>query len=169
MDIRRLTPDDAPLFSSLRLRALREEPMSFSSSAEEQAKADVESVGKRIAPSLDSFVLGAFDSTGELVGIVGVYRQMPAKHAHKAFMWGMYVCPSRRGRGLGRQLVETAIREAATLPGVEVLCTSVFLSAPAARRLYPRCGFTSWGIQPDSARIGGEYVAEEHFVLELPH
>jgi RimJ/RimL family protein N-acetyltransferase len=169
MDIRRLTPDDAPLFSSLRLRALREEPMSFSSSPEEQAKADVESVGKRIAPSLDSFVLGAFESRGELIGIVGVYRQMPAKHAHKAFMWGMYVCPSHRGRGLGRQLVEAAIREAATLPGIEMLCTSVFLSAPAARALYPRCGFTSWGIQPRSAKIGGEYVAEEHFVLELPH
>jgi GNAT superfamily N-acetyltransferase len=169
MDIRRLTADDAPLFSPLRLRALREEPKSFSSSPEEQAKIDIESVGKRIAPSRDSFVLGAFDGSGELVGIVGVYRQMPAKHAHKAFMWGMYVCPSRRRRGIGRQLVETAISETASLPGIEMLCTSVFLSAPAARTLYPRCGFTSWGIQPRSARIVGEYVAEEHFVLELPH
>ena len=141
--------------------------MSFSSSAEEQAKLDVDAIGKRIAPSLDAFVLGAFDSGGELVGVVGVYRQAPAKHAHKAFMWGMYVSASHRGRGIGKQLVEAAIREATTLPGIELLCTSVFLSAPAARVLYPRCGFTSWGIQPRSAKIGYEYVAEEHFVLEL--
>ena len=137
MDIRRLTPDDAHLFSPLRLRALREEPMSFSSNADEQAKPDVDFVGKRIAPSVDSFVLGAFDDGGELVGIVGVHRQMPAKHAHKAFMWGMYVRPSHRGRGIGRELVEAAIRQAATLPGIEVLCTSVFLSAPAARAPSP--------------------------------
>lgn len=168
MEIRRLTPDDASSFSSLRLKALREEPMSFSSSPEEHAKFDLDSLGKRIAPSLDSFVLGAFDSTGELVGIVGVYRQAPAKHAHKAFMWGMYVSPSHRERGTGKKLLEAAIRETATLPRIELLCTSVFLSAPTARALYPRCGFTSWGIQPRSAKIGSEYVAEEHFVLELP-
>ncbi len=57
MDIRRLNPDDASLFSRLRLRALSEEPMSFSSSPEEHAKFDIDSLGKRIAPSLEPICL----------------------------------------------------------------------------------------------------------------
>lgn len=167
MHIRRLNPDDASSFSALRSRALREEPMSFSSNEAEHAAISLDLVRQRLAPSLDSFVLGAFDREGKLAGVVGVYRQAPAKHSHKAFMWGMYVSPAFRRRGIGRQLVESAIAGAATLPGVEVLCTSVFLTAVAAHSLYPSCGFTTWGVQPRSAKIGSEYVAEEHFYLEL--
>lgn len=167
MDIRRLTQDDAASFSLLRSTALTEEPMSFASSPEEHAKLDSDAIARRLSSSSDAFVLGAFTGQGELVGIVGVYRQAPAKHAHKAFMWGMYVAPPHRRRGTGRRLVEAAIHEAATLPGIELLCTSVFQAAAAARALYPSCGFISWGVQPRSAKVGSEYLAEEHFVLEL--
>lgn len=167
MDFRRLSQDDAPSFSLLRLKALREESSSFASSPEEHAKLDSEAIAKRLASSRDAFVLGAFTSQGELIGNVGVYWQAPAKHAHKAFMWGMYVAPPYRRRGTGRQLVEAAIQEAATMPGIELLCTSVFQAAAAARALYPSCGFLTWGVQPRSAKIGSEYVAEEHFFLEL--
>lgn len=141
--------------------------MSFATSPEEHAKLDKEVIARRLAPSRDSFVLGAWTGEGELIGIVGVYRQAPAKHAHKAYMWGVYVAPPHRGRGLGRRLVEAAIREAATLPDIEMLCTSAFQAAVAARALYPSCGFISWGVHPRSAKIGPEYVAEEHFLLEL--
>lgn len=79
----------------------------------------------------------------------------------------MYVSPAYRGRGNGRRLVQTAIAEAATLPGLEILCTSVFLTATAAHSLYASCGFMSWGVQPRSAKIGIEYVAEEHLFLDL--
>ena len=48
MDIRRLNPDDASLFSRLHLRALSEEPMSFSSSPEEHAKFDIDSLGSEL-------------------------------------------------------------------------------------------------------------------------
>lgn len=141
--------------------------MSFATSLEEHVKLDKEAIAKRLAPSRDSFVLGALTGEDELIGIVGVYRQAPAKHAHKAFMWGMYVAPPHRRCGAGRRLVEAAIREAATLPGIELLRTSVFQAAVAARALYPSCGFISWGVQPRSAKVGSEYVAEEHFLLEL--
>lgn len=86
MEIRRLNPNDAPSFSALRSQALREEPMSFASSEAEHASLGIDLVRQRLTPSLDSFVLGAIDSEGALVGIVGVYRQAPAKHSHKAFM-----------------------------------------------------------------------------------
>ena len=165
MQIRRLNPDDAQIFAVLRLRALQEEPMSFSSSPEEHAQLEVSSIEQRLASSPDSFVLGAFDDSGELAGMVGVYRQASVKYSHKAYLWGLYVAPGRREQGIGRRLVESAIEESATLPDVELLCTSVFLSAATARALYPSCGFVSWGVQPRSARIGAAYVCEEHFVL----
>jgi GNAT superfamily N-acetyltransferase len=99
--------------------------------------------------------------------MAGVLRESPAKHAHKAFMWGVYVEPEHRSQGLGKQLVRSAIQQVSRLPGVGLLCTSVFLSAPEARAIYLRCGSTSWGVEPRSAKVGGEYIAEEHLVLEL--
>ena len=54
MNIRRLNADDAASFSPLRLRAVQEEPMSFSSSPEEHASYDLASLGKRISPLRDS-------------------------------------------------------------------------------------------------------------------
>ena len=168
MYVRLLNPADVEAFTRLRLRALREEPMSFSSDPEDQLSTSAEEIIRRLTPSANAFVLGAIDSNQQLVGMVGVFRETPAKHAHKAFMWGVYVAPEYRKRGLGERLVRAAIDQVPeALPGVQILGTSVFLSAPAARALYPRCGFVSWGIEARSAKVGGQYIAEEYFCIEL--
>ena len=161
--IRKLAQEDALLYQAIRMESLRESPLSFASSPEEDTARDLMEVANILAPSEDAFVLGV-QSGAALVGIAGVFRQSPMKHGHKAFMWGVYIQPSCRGEGLGERLVMSAIEQAELMPGIEALCTSVYLTAPAARALYARTGFSSWGIEPRSARIGGQHVDEEHFV-----
>ena len=66
--------------------------MSFASSPEEHAKLDSDAIAVRLAPSSDAFVLGAFTGQGELIGIVGVYRQAPASRRSTSFWnWGRRV------------------------------------------------------------------------------
>lgn len=166
--IRRLGADDIEPFSRLRLRALREEPRSFSSSPQDHETLSPGEVAQRLTPSADALVLGAFDDSGALVGIAGVVRERPIKHAHKAFLWGVYVAPEARRRGIAESLVRAAIDAArSSLRGVRTLNTSVFLSAPGARDLYLRCGFVSWGIEPCAAMVDDQCIDEEQLRLEL--
>ena len=167
MHIRTLTAADHANYSPLRRKALADEPLSFSSSPEDHDALTVETLAARLEPSDDSFVLGSFSSEDVLVGTVGVFREQGRKHAHKAFMWGVYVHPAYRRNGLGESLVRAAIERARQLPGIQLLATSVFLSAPTAQSLYLRCGFVSWGTEPKSALVGHQFLDEIHLMYEL--
>jgi len=56
-----------------------------------------------MAPGRDNAIFGAFDGQ-DLVGTVGLHRERGLKLAHKAVIWGVYVAPSFRQRGVGRLL-----------------------------------------------------------------
>ena len=112
MHIRALTPLDASAFQSLRLRALRECPEAFSSSHEEEVGTPLEEIERRLQASADSAIFGAFDGP-KLCALVGLQRETRAKLAHKSFIWGVYVAPEARGRGVAGQALQHALRYAA--------------------------------------------------------
>jgi len=114
--IRPLGADDAEAFLALRREGLIEAPLAFASSPEDDFASDAESVRKHLRRAPDSVILGAFRPG--LVGSVGVYRDRHRKSSHKAHLWGMYVTPAERGRGVGQALLEAALRHAGSLPGV---------------------------------------------------
>jgi ribosomal protein S18 acetylase RimI-like enzyme len=165
--IRRLGPEDAEAWFELRLRALREHPRAFLSSEAEELERGVATVAERLgAPASEAFVLAAQAGDG-LVGTVGVVRERRLKVRHRAGLWGMYVVPEQRGRGLGRALMVEAIGLAREMDGVERLCLSVDAANVAARELYLALGFGAWGTEPDAFRAAGESVADLHMVLSL--
>ena len=120
MEIRSLNEADAGLFQALRLFGLRECPTAFSSSYGEECLLPLEVVAQRIAQSHDGCVFGAFDQSG-LVGCIGIHREMKTKLAHKAVIWGMYVDPAHRAKGVGRELMAHVLRFAASMPGLRNL------------------------------------------------
>ena len=103
----------------------------------------------------------------QLVGMIGVVRGSRVKQRHRGIIWGMYVAPRARGRGLGRALLEAAIGHARQWPGVEQLHLSVSDTGVAAKHLYETAGFRSWGREPRSLQWNGQYVDDYQMVLDL--
>lgn len=167
--IRPLAVPDAAAFQALRLCGLRESPEAFGSTYEEEAGVPLDQVAARLARGGEDVVFGAVDSEGVLVGVAGLRRDSHRKARHRAHVWGMYVAPEARGRGLGRALLEALIAHARTLAGVERLTLSVVPGNQAARSLYLRLGFIPYGLESQAYCLDGTYWDSEHMALELAH
>ena len=164
--IRRLGTDDAPAYVEVRLRGLEEHPEAFGASYAEDKARPMDEVKSWINGAHGSAVFGAFED-GALIGLAGLYRQVRDKCGHKATVWGMYVIPDARGRGLGRELLHTTIDHARTIPEVSTVHIGVNVKNTAARTLYLADGFETWGIEVDAMRIDGESQDEEHMRMEI--
>ena len=167
MIIRTLTEADAQIYQDLRLRALREDPEAFGSSYEQAAQRPTDWFAERIRPRPDSrFVLGAFEQE-QLIGTVGVHRIDGDKFLHKGEVWGMYVAPEFRQRGIGRTLMTEAISRARSMAGLEQLSLGVMQTQAAARALYASLGFVPWGLEPQAIRVNDRYIDEACMTLKL--
>ncbi len=164
--IRVLGPEQAKIFQTLRLKALRESPEAFSSSYAEESHYTLEFVAGRLS-SDSSRALGAFASNGELIGMTGIYRERHIKLNHKAVIFGMYVTPEFRGRGIGRRLLEEAISQAKNIPGIRRLNLSVVSVNKPAVKLYESAGFITYGREKEALKVEGKYLDEKHMSLQI--
>jgi ribosomal protein S18 acetylase RimI-like enzyme len=119
-----------------------------------------------LKPQPESVVFGAYAQG--LIGMLGLSRANQRKVAHKAKLWGMFVVPACRQQGVGIRLLDAAICYARNLDGVTSIHLSVSESAAAARRLYEKAGFETWGIEPDAIRFENRSDGERHMRLPLP-
>jgi GNAT superfamily N-acetyltransferase len=112
-------------------------------------------------------VFGAYEAD-QLIGMAGLGREQMQKIRHKAYVWGMYVGPESRGKGLGRRLLEAAIDFAAQAPGITQVCISVYSGNSVARSLYVSAGFVPYGIENAAMQVDGRFLDEEHMIRFLP-
>ncbi len=166
MPIRRLTPDNAPAYRELRLRALREHPDAFTSDWEEASTRPLEDSRQRLASALVPF-WGAFDERdGALVGMVGLECAARAKQRHKGTVVAMYVAREAAGRGLGRELLRALMVHAKGI-GLTDLVLTVTEGNASAIRLYQEAGFTSFGAEPRAILVDGRLHGKVHMHLTL--
>ena len=163
--IRSLTAADASAFQALRLQGLAECPAAFASSYEEECRRSLKDVAARLQTER-GFVLGAFAEL-RLVGILGFMRDHHTKLAHKAWLWGMYVEPDSRSRGIGRDLVNEALMRARQISGLRQVYLGVNAANIAALSLYQSMGFVQFGREPACMIINGEPHDEIHMVCML--
>ncbi|SRR6266849_2731958 len=167
MLIRKLTENDAESLWKLRLYALEADPISFGESPEELRKTTVEEYASRLRPgNTGNFVFGAFEGEA-LIAMTGFYREAAMKRRHKRWIWGVFVSPSARGRGLGRILVANVIETAKALPGLRCLLLTVSTTQQAAIKLYERLGFRCYGTEPHALMVADRFIDEHHMILEL--
>jgi ribosomal protein S18 acetylase RimI-like enzyme len=167
MNIRILTEADAKIYYALRLRALKEDPEAFGASYEQALQRPIDWFAERIrSKSNGSFTLGAFEPD-QLIGTVGFARDEGDKFIHKGDIWGMYVAPEFRRRGVGRALMLDAIARVRMIEGLEHISLGVMITQTTARKLYTALGFVTWGIEPNAVRVNGRYIDEEFMVLKL--
>ncbi len=166
--IRVLRAADGEETRSLRLRGITEHPEAFGASVEEDAALTVEDWARRLEEGLpDSPTFGAFDASGVLVGMVKVIRHHRVKTRHRMYINAMYVSGDMQGQGIGRALMDAALNHIRALTGVEQVVLAVTSGNLAGRRLYRRCGFITWGVDPRHIRVGDVDYDIEWMVLEL--
>ena len=166
MHIRRLTPDDASAFQALRLSALLEEPLAFGASHEEEFAFPASTISARLAPQVDRGPFGAFEGT-RLVGLVALGRENLGKLRHKALVWGLYVAPEFRARGVGRALLMEALALARSVPDILQVNLSVNAANAGAIALYESVGFEAFGFEAGAMRVDGRLHDELHMALRL--
>jgi RimJ/RimL family protein N-acetyltransferase len=146
-EIRRLRKTDAAELFPLRLRALQEHPEAFGSSYEDESTMGLERWETILADSNRAF-FGAF-LEDKLVGMVAINRETGKKRQHRTGIFAMYVALEARKLGLGQALISACIDHAREQAGVRQIILAVTVGNYAARNLYRRNGFVTWGVDPE--------------------
>jgi RimJ/RimL family protein N-acetyltransferase len=167
VEIRLFTEQDAQTLWDLRMLALETDPWSFAESPEELRAMSVEEFATRLrADHAENFIVGAFEQR-TAVGMVGCYQEVPLKRRHKAWIWGVFVKPAERGRGIARSVMQAVIARAKAIDGLDMVMLTVAVDQPAPRKLYESLGFRSFGVEPKGIKIGNQAHDEEHMILEF--
>jgi phosphinothricin acetyltransferase len=99
--------------------------------------------------------LWAMEDDGEVIGWLSLsdfYDGRPAYHATAEV--GVYASEGHRRRGVGRRLVEEAIRRGPKL-GLKTLTAGAFAHNEASIRLFEGFGFERWAHFPKVAELDG--------------
>ncbi len=160
MNIRLLNDSDAQVYKEVRLRALKNDPDAFGSTYKQEETKPLVHIIERIHHTKDQFALGCFDDNNTLVGIVNFSRENRLKTAHKGNIYGMYVEPKFRGRGLGKALlialIERATKECEGLEQIHLTVVSLYVSL----------GFEVYGVEPHALKFE-QYFDEDLMILRL--
>jgi ribosomal protein S18 acetylase RimI-like enzyme len=165
IQIRQLTPVDAASFRELRLEGLRLNPEAFGSTYDFEKDQPLERYSGWLT---NSTVFGAFQKS-HLIGTASFTQLSGLKESHKGLLRAMYVRPTHRRCGAGRQLVQSVIEHARQK--VEQLQLSVVSTNQPAIRLYQSLGFRQYGLEPHALKHNGQYSDEILMSLDLlsPH
>jgi ribosomal protein S18 acetylase RimI-like enzyme len=164
--LRLLEASDVDAYRRLRLEALQNEPKAFSSSFETEIGLRLSHYRERFTHSAENYVSGAWIDA-ELIGIVGFVRETAPNREHVGSVWGTYVSPRHRARGVGRRLLADLIERSRRLPGLERLRVTVLSDNAQARRFYESLGFAAWGTETAALKVDGVDYGEIHLGLDL--
>jgi ribosomal protein S18 acetylase RimI-like enzyme len=164
MEIRILTSlEDAEKYCRIRLEALQNSPESFASSYEEEKDLSIHNIKDRLQ-SNDSFTYGAFEDR-ELVGIITLHKEKLYKLSHRAHIGGMYVSPSKRSLGIGKFLMDEAIKKAKGMEDLEQVYLAVVSTNEPAKKLYSSLGFEVFGTEKKGLRLENNRYYDVDFMI----
>lgn len=133
---------------------------------DEELGRSIESFAEQLSYPAPNAAFGAFWN-GILVGSAAVAWQsrFPSSR-HKTMLWGTFVSPHHRRRGLGRLLVEHAIAHARAHT-VRRINLTMYAPNDAAEQLYRSLGFVRYGVEPEAVCLSGVYYDGIQMSLQL--
>ena len=163
--VRRLNADDAEAFSALRRKVTADNPVPMGLTYDEEMSRSLQGFRDQLSYP-DNAAFGAF-LENELVGNAAVawVSKFPSSR-HKVTLWGTFVAPHFRGRGIGQALVSRAIEHARS-HGARRINLTVYVPNEHAVRLYEALGFVRCGVEPDAIQIAGTFYDSRHMSLLL--
>ncbi len=167
--IRELNKNDAEQYWYLRHTSLLTNPQAFGTTVSEWEAVPVAQatyrVQARTAPFLH-FMLGYFEGK-QLVGAMGFTQREGVKRQHKGLLWGVYVLPAYRGKGIGSQLLDAVLARVRQAGGIEQVQLSVWAGNETAVSLYTSRGFAAAWLEKNSFKTADGYLDELHMVLDM--
>ncbi|WP_160032141.1 GNAT family N-acetyltransferase [Paenibacillus sp. An7] len=162
MCIKNITEEQAEQFWRIRLESLRVSPEAFGISYEDSVGTPISEVMKKIKNEHDEYILGAFTEDDQIVGIAGFRKGRGMKFKHKGMVWGVYVTPEYRGKGIGKSLMVDILNREKESEELKQINLSVITVNRSAVELYKRLGFESYGVEKHALEYMGEVYDEEH-------
>jgi len=160
--IRKLGEDDWQIFKHIRLEALATDPFVFgSNSAAESERTEEQWREPLRSPKYGIFVLFEDELPKGITGIV-VDRDDPSEST--ALLWGSWLAPEIRGKGLSKLLYESRITWAREHPWVERIIVSHRASNLSSKFANQAFGFVPTHV---TEKIWNDGVAEQEFHYEL--
>jgi len=161
IQIRQLTPADAASFRELRLEGLRLNPEAFGSTYDFEKN---QPLTRYTGWLTKSAVFGAYQNS-QLIGTASFTQLSGQKDSHKGLLRAMYVRPTARRTGAGRQLVQSIIDYARQK--VEQLQLTVVSTNHPALLLYQSLGFQQYGLEKNALKHNNQYSDEILMFLDL--
>jgi ribosomal protein S18 acetylase RimI-like enzyme len=118
--------------------------------------------GDRTQP--EDVLVAAVD--GAVAGYIRIGATSVVSNRHVVAITGLAVDPVRRGQGIGRALVDAAVREAAAR-GARRLTLRVLGPNATARALYERAGFVVEGVLREEFHLDGRFVDDVLMARDL--
>jgi len=166
--VRPVRADEADDLFRLRLRALACDPNAFDQTVQDAQEKGAGPLAEMVASSVAGRDLALVaDDGGGLVGLVLVTHSRRPRSQHRARLWGMWVAPEARSRGVGGELVGGAV-DWCRRRGIEMVDLWVVTDHVAAIRVYQRAGFRVCGTTRDGMRWQGRPQDEHQMTLHLP-
>lgn len=159
--IRPTREEDAVAYRALRLEGLRLHPEAFGAdyATNEARSLDDWRTTMRQGSGGPGGINFVAEHAGMLVGIMRLSLEEAPKVRHGANIYSVYVTASARGSGVAEALLRACLAWAET-QGVRIVKLSVVATNAAAIRLYLRCGFSVYGVDPEAILWNGIYYDE---------
>ncbi|MBN1331886.1 GNAT family N-acetyltransferase [Candidatus Dojkabacteria bacterium] len=150
-----LTISDWQAYRDLRLQALKESPLAFTTTLHEALK-NVADDWKGYLKSQNSITL--FAKKGQsLVGMGAAIFNEKERTSHIAEIVGFYVLKEHRGKGIGGKLFQNILRNIEDLENIIKIKLGVAETQKAALGLYKKFGFKIIGTQEKELVLDGKY------------
>ncbi|HSB00230.1 MAG TPA: GNAT family N-acetyltransferase [Anaerolineales bacterium] len=166
--IREANPTDAIQFRELRLGALQNSPVAFTSDYQKKLNHPLKYWEDTLTAQPDESTIFLAANEGSLIGMTGIGRAGSPKTRHNAWIWGVYVKPEWRGLHIAEELINSCFEWAEAREIVVIKLGVAAVNQPAIR-CYERCGFKVYGTEPRAIFYEDQYYDEHLMYRPLDH
>lgn len=165
--IKPLNSQDWQKYKQIRLEALKTNPTAFLNTFEDVSGYPDDKWQEQLKKSAKKdgvFYLFAFDNE-KIIGMNGMYWDNKPVIKHIAEVFGVFVNPGYRGKGIGKRLMNEMIFEISNNPQFTKIKIGVNAENEPAYNLYISTGFKAIGRHEKELKFGDKYYDE--ILLEL--